>query len=166
MSNTPNNIQRKFLTELISQGAALCYWFRIPLEIMLAQACIETGWGNKIPSNNLFGLTWDGSMWDLHTNYNTWEEDSNGNRINVNRPFVSFLTQKDSIERYCKTLCYGSAYEDFRLALHNMQYKPRTLVEYDSLIDAVAKSWATDSKYANKVKSALRIVLELNRQEH
>ena len=129
---------------------------RVPYEMIVAQAALETGWGTSrfaVEGNNLFGIrTWDkdtphmvplgmGKKWP------GW-----GVRI--------FASKCGSVKEYIRLLNEHPAYEDFRKARTNFHVKnlePDPLI----LIQNIDK-FSTTADYDKRVK---RIIVKVRKLE-
>ncbi|MBA6350883.1 flagellar assembly peptidoglycan hydrolase FlgJ [Colwellia sp. BRX9-1] len=130
----------------------------IPFEVVIAQAALETGWGQKIiktesgqSSNNLFNIKadkrWDGDKINKET-----LEFEQGAMVKKREPFRVYETISDSVNDYMQFLSNSERYKnaldkagDVEHFLHNLQ----------------SAGYATDPKYAEKIKGTLRTVTSL-----
>lgn len=115
--------------------------------IQMAQAILETGWGQKVPvdkytgqfSNNLFGIKGAGSAGSVTSN--TWEE-YNGVSFRVDDQFRAYNNVSESWD------------DHMDLLLTKERYAPFREVMFDSTRGAQALKrcgYATDSQYAMKL---------------
>ncbi len=120
--------------------------------LQIAQAILETGWGQSTPadkytglkSNNLFGIKGVGPAGSVISN--TWEE-YNGNSFRVDAKFRAYRNPADSWADHKLFLLSGARYATFRAVM------------YDSLEGAWAlkrAGYATDSKYPLKLMDIIK----------
>ena len=129
---------------------------RVPYEMIVAQAALETGWGTSrfaVEGNNLFGIrTWDKDTphmipTGMGTKWPGW-----GVRI--------FASKCGSVKEYIRLLNEHPAYEDFRKARTNFHVKnlePDPLV----LIQNIDK-FSTTADYDKRVR---RIIVKVRKLE-
>ena len=128
---------------------------RVPYEMIVAQAALETGWGTSrfaVEGNNLFGIrTWDKDTphmipTGMGTKWPGW-----GVRI--------FASKCGSVKEYIRLLNEHPAYEDFRKARTNFHVKnlePDPLI----LIQNIDK-FSTTADYDKRVRRIIVKVREL-----
>ena len=116
--------------------------YLINLELLLAQAALESGWGNSRfarEGKNLFGIR-------------TYEL-TEPHMLPSNNPkkwgVKVFQHECDSVKNYMSILTNGSAYEKYRELINNGEKSPYVLVE---TLDA----YASDKHYFTKIKSILK----------
>lgn len=130
----------------------------IPFEVVIAQAALETGWGQKIiktaqgqSSNNLFNIKADSRWQGEKTNKDTLEFEG-GNLVKKNEPFRVYDTIEESLSDYTSFLTSGSRYKE---ALSN----PKNVEHF--LHGLQKAGYATDPNYANKILGTLNKVSDL-----
>jgi len=130
----------------------------VPFEVVIAQAALETGWGQKIiktesggTSNNLFNIKADKRWNGDKTNKETLEFEQ-GAMVKKREPFRVYETVAESINDYINFLSNSDRYKpalekanDVEHFLHNLQ----------------SAGYATDPKYAEKIMGTLRTVTSL-----
>lgn len=120
--------------------------------VMIAQACLETGFGssglNNEPYNNLFGIK--GSYKGKSVSMKTWEEYS-GEAVNIVDSFKAYPSYKESMEDYANLMVNGiSGNSDFykgALKSRSSNYKEAT--------SFLTGKYATDSQYASKLNKII-----------
>ena len=126
--------------------------------MVIAQAALETGWGQKIiktqsgeSSNNLFNIKADKRWNGDKTNKETLEFEQ-GAMVKKREPFRVYETVGESINDYMNFLSNNDRYKpaleksnDVEQFLHNLQ----------------SAGYATDPKYAEKIMGTLRTVTSL-----
>ncbi|OGU58304.1 MAG: hypothetical protein A2V66_03695 [Ignavibacteria bacterium RBG_13_36_8] len=119
----------------------------VPVETTLAQAALESAWGEKAPGNNFFGIK-DSS----YENYGCQEIDtvevSKGKRYKIKdkfetfpTPFECFLAHAKLIKRQWPHVFVHTDPVDFVAAIQNSK-----------------KKYATDPKYAEKIKNIVGLI--------
>lgn len=87
----------------IKDGAVASYnEYGVLPSVTMAQAILESGWGNSSIGNNIFGIkagsNWSGKTQSVVTN----EQDANGNTYQVNATFRDYDSVADSIKDHGK----------------------------------------------------------------
>ena len=108
----------------------------------LAQAAVETGWGEKAPGNNFFGIKANASWQGKVQEFLTTEEDAYGNRTQQVLKFRAYDSIKESFMDYGKLISSLSRYSQ---ALMFPAYNQTS--EYLQAI--VNGGYATGSGYLN-----------------
>ena len=127
---------------------------RVPYEMIIAQAALETGWGTSrfaVEGNNLFGIrTWNKETPHMiPTGIKKWP--GWGVRI--------FASKCDSVQEYIRLLNEHPAYEEFRNArtsfyVRNLDPDPLVLIKNIS-------KFSTTADYDKRVERIIRKVREL-----
>ena len=115
--------------------------YPVNLELLLAQAALESGWGNSRfarVGKNLFGIR----TYDLQEPHMLPSNNPKKWGVKV------YSHECDSVLNYMKVLNNGGAYEKYRELMNNGENDPYILVE---TLDA----YASDKYYFSKVKSIL-----------
>ena len=114
---------RAFVLKFSEAALASEESYGLPAEAMLAQAALETGWGqhitngksrelgNTVTSNNLFNIT-EGSSWDgdVVTRKGVREYTKDGTPYSTTVSFRRYATFKDSFDDYCALITGLSRY--------------------------------------------------------
>jgi len=108
-------------------------------DILLAQAALETGWGQHVVANNLFGIK--DLPWDEGNVQAITKEHDGSHLIKVIAKFEDFKTPLESMIAYIALIRTAPRY---RKAWHN-RHDP--ICYFHALQDA---GYATDPFYANK----------------
>ena len=147
-----------FVTALTEPAKRVEKQLGIPFEVVIAQAALETGWGQKIiqteqgqSSNNLFNIKAD-SRWQGDKAQKETLEFEQGALVKKSAPFRVYQSITDSVndyvnflstnERYQKTLEKAGDVEQFLQGLQKAGY-------------------ATDPDYANKILGTMSKVTSL-----
>ncbi|HCO18487.1 MAG TPA: hypothetical protein DIT39_02585, partial [Tissierellales bacterium] len=126
--------------------------------IQTAQAILETGWGQSVPSdkytgkksNNLFGIKQKGN--EDYVISNTWEV-YNGVTYRIDAKFRAYKDPKESWNDHKALLLNAARYQIFRDVMH----------DYTSGAWAIRRAgYATDPQYPLKL---IRLVNQYNLQE-
>lgn len=131
--------------EQILLGARTCQRTTgIPASFTIAQAALESSWGNRAPGNNLFGIKADPSWKGPTVPINTHEV-LNGQRVAITANFRAYASLGDSLVDHAKFF------------LDNRRYRPCFLEKTgEGWARAVAKAgYATDPGYADKLISIM-----------
>lgn len=116
----------------------------IPASITLAQAALESSWGERAPGNNLFGIkadtSWTGRTVDVPTH-----EVINGARVAVTCKFRGYSSWLDSMVDHAQFLLKNPRYAPC--------FKETTGAGWARALQAVG--YATDPEYAKKLQSII-----------
>ena len=115
--------------------------YPVNLELLIAQAALESGWGNSRfarVGKNLFGIR----TYDLKEPHMLPSNNPKKWGVKV------YSHECDSVLNYMKVLNNGGAYEKYRELMNNGENDPYILVE---TLDA----YASDKYYFSKIKSIL-----------
>jgi flagellar protein FlgJ len=123
----------------------------IPAEMALTQAAIESGWGEKAPGNNYFGIRAD-SSWRGPVVAITTKEEIGGKLVTqTKQPFRAYATPLDSFRDYAAFLAKNKRYAPALV-------KARAGDVPGALAAVAAAGYATSSKYAALLQSTLQSV--------
>ena len=115
--------------------------------VLVAQAALETGWGEHVPAgNNYFGIK-AGSSWQGETESLSSTEYQNGRYVNIVSKFRKYSDVMESMEDYI----------DF--VTSNPRYQKAAARSYDPdrYFEEIAHAgYATDPDYAGKLKTISR----------
>lgn len=147
-----------FVSLLSEPAKAVQKRLGIPFEVVIAQAALETGWGQKIikteqgkSSNNLFNIKADNRWQGDKTQKNTLEFEQ-GAMVKKSAPFRVYDSIKESVNDYVDFLSSGERYQD---ALNNSG-------DVEHFLHGLQKAgYATDPNYATKILGTLRKVTSL-----
>lgn len=145
--------QNSFLTAAIPQAQAAAYKYGVYPSVMLAQAIIESGWGqstlSKAPNNNLFGIK--GSYNGQSVTMSTTEYNSNGQTYQTNAQFRKYPNYQASFEDNGALLRNGIS--------GNPQYYINTWLEnantYQNATAGLQNRYATAPNYAAQLNSVI-----------
>jgi len=115
-------------------------------KLVLAQAALETGWGQHAPNNNLFGIKGPGPA------QQTWEVGADGKPYQTSATFKAYKTPGESFDDYGHLLQNNSRYAPVLAAK-----------DLPGQIGAMgASGYATDPHYADKLTSIVGQLPELD----
>jgi flagellar protein FlgJ len=130
----------------------------VPFEVVIAQAALETGWGQKIikndqgqSSNNLFNIKAD-SRWSGDKTHKETLEFEQGAMVKKKEPFRVYDTLGESINDYINFLSNGDRYKEALNQPNNVEHFLHNLQK---------AGYATDPHYAEKIMGTLRTVTSL-----
>lgn len=149
---------KDFVTALSEPAKKVQQQLGVPFEVVIAQAALETGWGQKIiktangeSSNNLFNIKAD-RRWDGEKASKDTLEFDNGRMLKKHEPFRVYQNIDESISDYISFLRTGERYQD---ALNNSD-------NVEHFLHGLQKAgYATDPNYANKILGTLKKVTQL-----
>lgn len=130
----------------------------VPFQVVIAQAALETGWGQKIikdqqgsSSNNLFNIKAD-SRWSGEQIQKDTLEFENGAMVQKSAPFRAYQSLTDSFNDYVDFLSGNDRYQDALQKTGNVEHFLQGLQN---------AGYATDPQYADKIMATLRTVTNL-----
>ena len=147
-----------FVSALIEPAKLVQEKIGVPFQVVIAQAALETGWGQKIikdpnggSSNNLFNIKAD-SRWDGASINKESLEFEQGSMVKKSSPFRSYQSLTESVKDYVSFLTDNDRY---KAALQ----KPG---DVEHFVHSLQKAgYATDPQYATKIMATLRTVSKL-----
>src|SRR6056300_605979 len=126
---------------------------RVPIDMLVAQAVLESGWGTSRfanEANNLFGIR-------------TWDKDKGVLPIGMSEDTPwrvrSFETKCDSVQEYMNLLNYHSAYNEFR-ELRTKMFKDNQPLDARKLIKTL-DAFSTTADYDTRVINMMTKVDEV-----
>lgn len=123
----------------------------MPAMVTVAQAALESNWGQSklsLEANNFFGIKAHGTHERIQMNT---EECEHGKSVTVQAEFAKYPSLLDCIQCRDGILLRGACYAAARGARGNEA----------EFIREIAKHWATDPKYAEKLQVVLGEVQRL-----
>jgi len=147
-----------FVIALMPDAKRVQEKINVPFEVVIAQAALETGWGQKMiktdsgeSSNNLFNIKAD-SRWQGEKTHKETLEFENGAMVKKREPFRVYDSLAQSVNDYVDLLTNSERYQgaleqskNVEQFLHNLQ----------------SAGYATDPNYAKKIMGTLRTVTGL-----
>ncbi|GHE81054.1 flagellar assembly peptidoglycan hydrolase FlgJ [Thalassotalea profundi] len=147
-----------FVSAMIEPAKEAQEKLKVPFEVIIAQAALETGWGKKIiknsngeSSNNLFNIKAD-KRWSGDKTHKETLEYENGAMVKKREPFRMYESLQDSVNDYINFLSSGERYQDALKQAGNVE---------QFLQGLQGAGYATDPEYANKILGTLRTVTSL-----
>ncbi len=158
LSNHSFNEPKDFVTALIEPAQKVQKSLGVPFEVVIAQAALETGWGQKIikdqdgsSSNNLFNIKAD-SRWAGDKITKDTLEFEQGAMIKKSEPFRTYQSLTDSVDDYINFLSTSERYQDALQDSGNVEH----------FLQGLQKAgYATDPQYADKILGTLKTVTNL-----
>jgi flagellar protein FlgJ len=149
---------KDFVTALTGPAKVVQQQLGVPFQVVIAQAALETGWGQKIikneegqSSNNLFNIKAD-SRWHGDKAQKDTLEFEQGALVKKSAPFRMYESISDSVDDYVDFLSNNQRYKE---ALENSG-------NVEQFLHGLQKAgYATDPNYANKILGTLRKVTSL-----
>jgi flagellum-specific peptidoglycan hydrolase FlgJ len=123
----------------------------MPAMVTVAQAALESNWGQSQLSqraNNYFGIKAHGNQGCILM---PTKECEKGTDIEIHAEFAKYLSMFDCFECRDRILLRGAVYVGAR----------EKRVDEAGFIAEMAKHWATDPKYAEKLMAVLKEVKEM-----
>jgi len=149
---------KDFVTALIEPAQKVQKTLGVPFEVVIAQAALETGWGQKIikdndggSSNNLFNIKAD-SRWSGEKITKDTLEFEQGAMVKKSEPFRTYQSINDSVDDYINFLSTNERYQDALQDSGNVE----------RFLQGLQKAgYATDPQYADKILGTLKTVTSL-----
>jgi flagellar protein FlgJ len=149
---------KDFVTALTGPAQKVQQELGVPFEVVIAQAALETGWGQKIikdtngeSSNNLFNIKAD-SRWAGDKITKDTLEFEQGAMIKKSEPFRTYQSLTDSVDDYINFLSTSERYQEALQDSGNVEH----------FLQGLQKAgYATDPQYADKILGTLRTVTNL-----
>lgn len=149
---------QEFVSAITESAKQVQAKLNIPFEVVIAQAALETGWGQKIiktnegeSSHNLFNIKAD-SRWKGDKTSTDTLEFQQGTMVKKREPFRVYSSIADSVNDYVNFL---SSNERYQPALEQSFNVEQFLHKLQSA------GYATDPNYAKKIMGTLRTVTGL-----
>jgi len=149
---------KDFVTALTATAKDAQKKLGVPFEVVIAQAALETGWGQKIiktgdgaSSNNLFNIKADARWSGEKVNKETLEFEQ-GTMVKKNEPFRVYQSIADSVNDYVNFLSSSDRYQSALQNKGNVEHFLQGLQQ---------AGYATDPNYANKILATLSTVTSL-----
>jgi hypothetical protein len=106
-------MNNEFIEKIKNKSIELCKQYNILPSLMIAQACLESGFGKHAPGNNLFGYKWTSSS---GRDYQLlWTYEYNGSEyVKVQAKFRKYNSIEESLEDYAKLIGTAKRYAPVR----------------------------------------------------
>lgn len=118
----------------------------VPASVTIAQAALESGWGEHAPGNNLFGIKADRS-WTGPATYKSTSEVIRGQRVQVTAAFRAYLSWAGSLNDHADFLRKNPRYKAAFQFSNDGEKFARAIA---------AAGYATDPNYASLLVSIIR----------
>ncbi|WP_019026994.1 flagellar assembly peptidoglycan hydrolase FlgJ [Colwellia piezophila] len=152
------NEPKDFVSALLEPAQRVEQQLGVPFAVVIAQAALETGWGQKIikgqdggSSNNLFNIKAD-SRWAGDKVTKDTLEFEQGAMVKKSAPFRMYESISDSVDDYINFLSSSDRYQDALQQPNNVEH----------FLQGLQKAgYATDPQYADKILGTLKTVTNL-----
>lgn len=152
------NEPKDFVSALIEPAQKVQQSLGVPFQVVIAQAALETGWGQKIikdqhgsSSHNLFNIKAD-SRWAGDKVTKDTLEFEQGAMVKKAEPFRMYQSLSDSVDDYINFLSNNDRYQG---ALQKVN-------DVEQFLHSLQKAgYATDPQYAEKILGTLKTVTNL-----
>lgn len=159
ITGTPSfNAPKDFVVALAEPAKAVEKRLNIPFEVVIAQAALETGWGQKIiktpegqSSHNLFNIKAD-KRWQGDKVQKETLEYEQGSMVKKKEPFRVYSSMAESLNDYVNFLSSSDRYKPVLEKAGNVE---------QFLHGLQGAGYATDPKYAEKIMGTLKTVTSL-----
>ncbi|WP_241242265.1 flagellar assembly peptidoglycan hydrolase FlgJ [Thalassotalea sp. G2M2-11] len=158
LSDTEFKQPKDFVTALTEPAKLVESKLNVPFQVVIAQAALETGWGQKIiktangqSSNNLFNIKAD-SRWSGDKTHKETLEFQQGAMVKKKEPFRVYQNLSDSVKDYIEFLSSSERYQGALSKSRNVEH---------FLHGLQSAGYATDPNYAKKIMATLQKVSSL-----
>jgi hypothetical protein len=142
------NPKQAFIEEIRPFAEKIAEEKGIPVEVILTQAALESGWGKSRPGNNLFGIK-AGSGWTGPSNMLATKEFIDGRMVDTQGRFRAYDSPEGSLRDWSKVMDQPN----FRSAIEASRNNPMAFPA------AIARTnYATDPNYGQKSMDVMREV--------
>jgi len=149
---------KDFVTALTEPAKVAQEKLGVPFQVIIAQAALETGWGQKIikdqqgsSSHNLFNIKAD-ERWAGEKIQKDTLEFEDGAMVKKSAAFRAYQSLSDSFNDYTDFLSSNDRYQNALQEPNNVEH----------FLHGLQKAgYATDPEYANKIMATLRTVTNL-----
>lgn len=133
---------KDFVKDFFPKVKPICEKYGLPPVLCLAQCAQETGWGEKHPHNNYFGL----KPWKKAQPVSEQEttEETNGKPKKVKAEFVEFESFEDSADGWCRFLKDNPRYK--KVFEHPFDWRK-------AAVEVCKAGYATDDNYYPAINS-------------
>ncbi|MEI6062308.1 MAG: glucosaminidase domain-containing protein [Bacteroidota bacterium] len=142
--------QTDFIAKFENAVILACAGSKIFPSVKMAQACLETGYGDHIFYNNMFGIKASGATspyWNGNSKVSATQEVINGTEGTYNLAFRQYTTMADSIRDHTYFLQTNKRYTTNGVF---------AAITPEAQCDALQKAgYATDPNYASTLKSII-----------
>lgn len=137
----PANVEA-FVNKILNSAKIVNKKYRVPVSVIIAQAALESGWGNHVKGNSYFGIKAHNTHGSI-TSFQTTEF-VNGKKISISDPFRAYKDFNEAALDYGKFLTMNPRYN---IALTHKNNP-------EKFADMLQKAgYATDPQYAKKIKN-------------
>lgn len=154
---------KDFVSALTASAKQVEQQLKVPFAVVIAQAALETGWGQKIikteqgqSSHNLFNIKAD-SRWSGDKTHKETLEYQQGSMVKKREPFRVYESLADSVKDYIHFLSNNDRYQGALKQVGNVE---------QFLHKLQSAGYATDPNYANKILGTLKTVTGILEQNH
>lgn len=158
LSQTNFEHPEDFVSALTAPAKLVEEKLKVPFEVVIAQAALETGWGQKIiqqengeSSHNLFNIKAD-TRWNGDKIHKETLEYEHGTMVKKREPFRVYNNLMESAVDYVDFLSTNSRYQGALQQVGNVEQFLHSLQ---------GAGYATDPQYATKIMGTLRRVTSL-----
>lgn len=151
--------QKQFIEKIapIVQNVNKSRGYPLYSSVVIAQACLETGYGNStmmMKANAIFGikagLSWKGKVYSAKT-----KEVYNSKPVTITDTFRAYSSLEESVNDYFNLICNNKRYSS---AVHSNNF-------VECIHGIASGGYATDPSYANKVIQIINSSLNLTKYD-
>ena len=93
--------KKAWLDSFMATAKNICDWYGVPYQMCVTQAALESGWGEKAPKFNHFGIKGEGSAGFSSA---TGKEFIGGQYVAKVMKFAAYKSLEDAIQAYCNAM--------------------------------------------------------------
>lgn len=143
--------QKDFLKNMVIEARKTAQNYRVNPAVMVAQAILESSWGENAAGNNFFGNKAD-SNWTGPTQvWHTFEYDDQGNRYEIDATFKVFASPEEAFNEYGRMIQDAAWYDDaeanhtnWQAYLHGLVNEPpmyATAPDYEQIVGGIVQQF-------------------------
>lgn len=137
----------RFIESIGNACRKICLAYNLPASVCIAQAALESGWGDYVIGNfNLFGRKWGG--WGNYETHRT-QEYIDGEYVTIDEKFQCYDSLEAAIEDWCQLMREEPAYS-YAVQVWDSGWN---LTDF---VNAMAPVYATDPNYARNILSTIK----------
>jgi flagellum-specific peptidoglycan hydrolase FlgJ len=139
--------KKEFLKQTVVAARKTGQNYQINPAVVVAQAIIESSWGEHADGYNYFGMKADGNWQGATQEWHTFEYDANGNRYETTATFKAFGSPEEAFNEYGRLIQDAPWYDDaqanhanWQAYLHGLVNEPpmyATAPDYEQVIGGI-----------------------------
>lgn len=143
--------KKDFLKQTIVAARKTAQNYKVNPAVMVAQAILESSWGENAAGYNFFGMKADSNWQGATQQWNTFEYDENGNRYETTAAFKAFSSPEEAFNEYGRMIQDATWYDDaeanhtsWQGYLHGLINEPpmyATAPDYEQVVSGIVEQY-------------------------